>query len=780
MGSHRTRFRIWAITLALAITLVSIVSCGTPWTPPPSVVSPTARVQELPPPTATPPPANTPQPTATLEPTAETPPSPEPPVEDGPVNLAAAENGGYIVAVSEELDCCPADRLIDGYKLDLGEWWTGAPAQFPQVVVLGLAGEQAQTIDRVVLNAWTSEWRYAWVKDFETYVSDSSPDLEDMGWVGSYELEHLGIDQTFAFDPVQARYVALVVTSNYGNTEGITLNEFEVYAAPPGAVATAPFYPSGLGNLVAAENGGRIVDYSSEDSDDWSVEHLVDGERDTETSWSSAEEIDSLQYVIFSFPEGDSFLVNRVVLNPYSDSYQEDWVQEFELWGSDTSADLEAMQHLGTFRLEQVGEDQVFTLEPVLLRYIALVPTSNYGGTEYALNEFEVYEAGALVVGQDVGVELAVTLPDGVAPLAGEIDLPPESAPEVTNVDTDLGPRAAASGNSPLDNVDFDIVYSDLLPVIYHLYGSYFEDLVNTTLTNHNDRPVKVRVETGIPNYTDAAIETVTLRAGETVEVRQNPTLLPEAIELLHGMKNASLHLRIDVLDEGEQRLVHESTEPLTIYSRDDFPWGIPGYYNGSMFLATMVTPNDPAVDDLLRAAADHSPSGIITFQYDDEDDSNHSVWNRMKAIYEAVADEYDVIYVATGIPYVPREEEAEGLILQRLKLPYEVLETHSGMCVELSTLFASAFEKILLRPVLITVPGHVYVGLPISWDSDTYYFLEATMVSRYSFEEAVQVANQSFMENALPYIEADVYDLYFWVDVYEARQEGILPIPWR
>jgi hypothetical protein len=117
---------------------------------------------------------------------------------------------------------------------------------------------------------------------------------------------------------------------------------------------------------------------------------------------------------------------------------------------------------------------------------------------------------------------------------------------------------------------------------------------------------------------------------------------------------------------------------------------------------------------------------------------------------------------------------------MQRLKLPYEVLESHSGMCVELSTLFASAFEKILLRPIIITVPAHVYVGVPISWDSDVYYFLEGTMVGRYSFEEAVQVGNKQFMEDALQHIEQDRRDAYFWLDVSEARQEGIWPIPWR
>jgi hypothetical protein len=723
--------------------------------------------------TDTPLPADTAQPTAT--PVPETEAAPEPIVG----NLVAAENGGRVVSVTDELECCPATRLIDGYKLDGGEWWTGEPPEFPQVVVFAPAGDEAHTIDRVVLNPWTSEWRYAWVHDFELYVSATSPDLEEMGWVGSFTLEHFGVDQEFSFEPVQARYVALVVTSQWGGAEGITLNEFEVYPAPKGTVAAEPIYPSRIGNLVAAANGGRIVDYSSEDSSgDWSVDHLTDGRTDTETSWSSAEALNDLQYVVFAFPGEETYMVSGVVLNPYSDGYEEDWIQEFELWGSDDSPDLDAMWALGSFRLEQVGEDQSFTFAPARLRYIALVPRSNYGGTEYALNEFEVYEVGGVTSER---LTWAVTLPEDVEPSEEGLERPPTYPPEPDFVPTDFSSRTVAtSGESPLENIGFEISQSDLVPAIYHLYGSYFDDLVQTSLTNLNAEPVRVRVEVSVPSYTDAAVETVTIAPGETVEIFQNPPLLPTALDLLHGMRNASLHVRVDYLKEGEPRLLYEGTKPLTIYSRDDFPWRIPGYYNGTVFLATMVTPNDPVLDELLRAAADYSPSGIITFQYRDEYDSDHSVWNRMKAIYEAVADYYDVTYVATGTEFVPAEQEEEGFWLQRLKLPYEVLESHSGMCVELSTLFASVFEKILLRPIIITVPGHVYVGLPISWDSDTYYFLEATMVGQYSFEEAVQYANESFMENALPYIEADRYDAYFWLDVIEAREEGIWPIPWR
>ena len=200
------------------------------------------------------------------------------------INLVAAAHGGRVVWASDAHERYPASNLINGNKRDWGEWWTTEPPRLPQVVVFALAHDQVRTIDRVVLNAWTSEWRYAWVKDFELYVSLDSTEPAEMGYVGSFTLAHVGIDQTSAFDPVRARYVALVVTSHYGSEEGITLNEFEVYAAPREAVPVAPVRLQHAGNLAAAANGGAIVDCSSEDeSGNYPAENLIDGASDTQT-----------------------------------------------------------------------------------------------------------------------------------------------------------------------------------------------------------------------------------------------------------------------------------------------------------------------------------------------------------------------------------------------------------------------------------------------------------------------------------------------------------------
>ena len=231
-------------------------------------------------------------------------------------------------------------------------------------------------------------------------------------------------------------------------------------------------------------------------------------------------------------------------------------------------------------------------------------------------------------------------------------------------------------------------------------------------------------------SYTETDVKTVTLEAGETVTVKQSHRCCPAHWSALHEMRRGSLHMVVDYLKEGERRLIYRihPRSPSIGLARIS-PGTSPVTTTAPNSWRPLVTPNDPAVEELLRRAADRVPGGIMTFGYGQKDDGDHQTWDRVKAIYEALAEDYDLIYAASGVSFVPQKQMAEGFSLQRLQLPYEVMALHGGMCVELSTLFASALEKILLRPIIVTIPGHVYVGLPISRDSHTYYFVETTLV---------------------------------------------------
>lgn len=678
------------------------------------------------------------------------------------INLVAEENGGRIVSATGEDPDYPASNLIDGYTGDYAEWWV-EPTAFPQTIVFAFDGDQVKNINQVVLNSWVSDWRSCRVKDFEIWVSTSSPRFSDMKQVGGFTLDQLGVDQSFTFDAVKAKYVALVIKSSYGGEAGITLNEFQVYEAPPNAKVTKP------GNLAAKQNGGRIVAFSSEDSSgDWPAAHLIDGANNTSEGWSSAD-TEKSPYVVFTFKGDKPRRIDRVILNPYSAKYQEDWIKDFELRVSETTTDPKLMQSVGRFRLEKIGKDQQFTFAPVRARYLALVPLTNYGGTAFALNEFEVYDAPP--------VAASSTQPQALTSNGGAVsNFSPTSAPESKGVPGDLS-RALAPA-APVDRIGVEVTLWEIVPSVYHLYGAFFDSMAIVTLTNENTTPVKVRVEATVPNYTETAIKTVTLEPDDELTIELNPPLIPGVMERLTEAKSASLHLKVEYLKEGERRLIYEETTPTKVWSQGDVLLEDPRFHNPFIFEATLVTPADPALDRILRNATQYAPGGIISGGYGEEGDKGGKVYNTLKAIYKAVADD-GVIYVNAGIPFLSLEEKAQGYYLQRIKLPYQVLATHSGMCIETSLLFASLYEKIGLDPVIIRMPGHAFLAVPVNEDSATYYFIETTLVGRDSFEAAINSGAKKFNE-IYPQLRKDRHDLYYWLNISAMRAEGILPIPWR
>jgi hypothetical protein len=356
-------------------------------------------------------------------------------------------------------------------------------------------------------------------------------------------------------------------------------------------------------------------------------------------------------------------------------------------------------------------------------------------------------------------------------------------AAAATPVETNT-PRAAATHlpeltrtevSTQMDQIQVDYVYtSELITILYPLYGSTLDDFAIITLTNNRALPARILVQSEITGYTDLAADTIDIAAGETVEVRQNPRLQPKIIADLNVEKPAQFHLRVSELAAGDEKLLLEETKETLVYARRDFPWSIQGFSDEEVFdlLASMVTPNDPSVEELLRAAANYTESGIIWSGYGGHvNDDDGGVWDRLQAVWEAEDRDYNLTYISTWVSLAPGS-------VQRIRLPAEVLEQHSGNCIETSLLYASAVEAMDMEVAIIGIPGHAYVGVRMDQENANYYFIETTLIGRATFNQAVEKANAEFQET-LPHLDAKESG-YGWVTVWDARQKGITPLPWR
>jgi hypothetical protein len=335
------------------------------------------------------------------------------------------------------------------------------------------------------------------------------------------------------------------------------------------------------------------------------------------------------------------------------------------------------------------------------------------------------------------------------------------------------GPRATAAA-ATVDKITVTYTYKDaLITPIAHLYGTWLEAFVIATIVNHNSASVKVVVESEISGFTDTASDTVTVAAGATQEVRQNPRLTTSAIDSLTSQKQADLHVVVSYLDNGQPRTILDQTNQTLVTSRRDFPWTIKGMTEQQDYnlIAAMVTPTDPGVELLIRAAANYDPNGIMTSGYDSQNDSSGSVEQRLTDVWQAEDANYHLTYIGTTDSFASSSS-------QRIRLPAETLDQSSGNCIELTLLYASVVEAMGMQPSIIFIPGHAYVAVRVDGTGDSYYFVETTMIGHATFSQAVSKGLSEWNDAAASVNAGDAQ--YGWVDVAAQRAKGVLPIPWH
>ncbi len=176
--------------------------------------------------------------------------------------------------------------------------------------------------------------------------------------------------------------------------------------------------------------------------------------------------------------------------------------------------------------------------------------------------------------------------------------------------------------------------------------------------------------------------------------------------------------------------------------------------------IVTLVTPQDKdnAIEQLITEAGQLMTSGgMVGYQAGTQE----SVIEQATALYDALKFR-GMIYT-----HVPGSFFNGS---QNVKLPAESLATGSQNCIDGTLVFASAFEALGMRPIIIFLPGHAYVALLLGPDSEYALFIETTAISSKNAEEAMMLGQQKFEEE---------FDEQSWllVDVVAARMEGLLPM---
>lgn len=209
---------------------------------------------------------------------------------------------------------------------------------------------------------------------------------------------------------------------------------------------------------------------------------------------------------------------------------------------------------------------------------------------------------------------------------------------------------------------------------------------------------------------------------------------------------------------------------------------------------AAFVNEDHPIVDEILRDAL---ATGIVDsfsgYQAEDPDDvlmQVHAIWHVLQQ---------------RGIRYssiTRTSSEHEQLHSQHVRFLDESIAMGQANCVDGTVLLASVLRKIDIHPVLVLVPGHMFLGFQLDEEGEEMAYLETTMLgdvhegngqrlqqlrqgrqvpvdleaSLESFAAALDSGQSQVDEAGDAFEDEENFD-YQMIDVQAAREAGVMPI---
>jgi len=135
------------------------------------------------------------------------------------------------------------------------------------------------------------------------------------------------------------------------------------------------------------------------------------------------------------------------------------------------------------------------------------------------------------------------------------------------------------------------------------------------------------------------------------------------------------------------------------------------------------------------------------------------NAWDYLQLIYNYMQDD-GINYVSVSTNFFDTGQE--------ILLPDEVITLGGGNCIDGTLLFASLLELLGVRPVIVFVPGHAFVGVMSAPSGGLLWPVETTTLgSGVDFWDAVGIS--------FDHLAGTVTD-YVYID--EARSRGLPPMP--
>jgi hypothetical protein len=270
-------------------------------------------------------------------------------------------------------------------------------------------------------------------------------------------------------------------------------------------------------------------------------------------------------------------------------------------------------------------------------------------------------------------------------------------------------------------------------PAIFSAYYPYYVATHANlfTINYYSSSPITLIVSANIVGFSQPETHTVNATASMQ-SISFTPQLLnSQVLPKLTSDDNTSLH--VSVIDAA-RHVYYVNDSPLLLHSRWVMQWSAAN----RLKIAAWVTPDDQMVIALVSRATKHlqlepAPIPRAMIGYDNGRASSRAVRDQVDAIFDAMRLDYHIQYRQESVPYSgPGDTSVALQNIQNIKLPAEVLQLRSGMCIELTALLASAVENIGLDAEIVIIPGHAFLGVAVTQNN--------TQDTQFEYWDAVQV----------------------------------------
>lgn len=335
-------------------------------------------------------------------------------------------------------------------------------------------------------------------------------------------------------------------------------------------------------------------------------------------------------------------------------------------------------------------------------------------------------------------------------------------------------------------NLKLDIQSSKvLMPAAYKVYsnpqvmnGQYY--LFKMLVTNEEKKAMEdISISYRIPRYIEWTEITTIKRIlpGQSVVVSCFPAFDDKIVEKMTSSQEV-----VEIkLSSGMYR--KEESFAIEIKGRSDFVYtSIPAseissyseMTDNSELLACFVTPEDPIVQYYTQQIQEKILKGETASV---TRDPNEAV-RFLAGIYQAALQTH---MVYSGTKGIPENFDDVNSLVQHLRLPREVITGNTGLCIELSLLYASIMSNAGLSPVIFLVPGHAFPGFVMN---NQYFAIEATGIGgeglgkisspQEAFETGMKELQQAFQAMQTGDSRYQV------IDINQLFAEGIKPMELR